>query len=64
MRRAYLRLKDAEERLKVATQAIEQARESLREIEVRYEELIVTLNTSAEREIIKQRGTFSYTVSC
>ncbi|MCA9199720.1 MAG: TolC family protein, partial [Planctomycetales bacterium] len=36
VRRSYLQLKDAEERLKVASQAIEQASESLREIEVRY----------------------------
>ena len=33
VRRAYLQLQDAQERLKVATQAIEQARESQREIE-------------------------------
>ncbi len=36
VRRAYLQLEDARERLKVAEQAIEQARESLREVEVRY----------------------------
>lgn len=36
VRRAHLQLQDAEERLKVAEQAIGQARESLREIEVRY----------------------------
>jgi outer membrane protein TolC len=36
VRRAYLQLQDAGERLKVSEQAIEQASESLREIEVRY----------------------------
>lgn len=36
VRRAYLQLRDAEARIEVATQAIEQAGESLREIEVRY----------------------------
>ena len=36
VRRAYLQLRDAEARIEVATQAIGQAGESLREIEVRY----------------------------
>ncbi len=36
VRRAYLQLKDAEERVKVAGRAIEQAEQSLREIETRY----------------------------
>ena len=43
VRRAYLQLDDAQQRLQVASKAIEQARESLREIEVRYRRQVVTV---------------------
>ncbi|MFV2068229.1 MAG: TolC family protein [Pirellulales bacterium] len=43
VRRAYLQLDDAQQRLQVTSQAIGQARESLREIEVRYRRQAVTV---------------------
>jgi outer membrane protein TolC len=49
--RAYLQLNDAEQRLKVATQAIDQARESLREIEVRYRGQTATITELVDAQV-------------
>lgn len=51
VRRSHLQLNDAEERLKVATQAIEQARESLREIEVRYRGQTATITQLIDAQV-------------
>ena len=51
VRRAYLQLQDAEERLQVAEQAIEQASESLREIEVRYRGQSATITQLVDAQV-------------
>ncbi len=51
VRRAYLQLNDAEERLKVTTQAIGQAEESLREIEVRYRGQTATITELVDAQV-------------
>lgn len=51
VRRSHLQLKDAQERLNVATQAIEQARESLREIEVRYRGQTATITQLLDAQV-------------
>ncbi|MBC8875678.1 MAG: TolC family protein [Planctomycetes bacterium] len=51
VRRAHLQLNDAEERLKVATQAIGQAQESLREIEVRYRGQTATITQLVDAQV-------------
>jgi outer membrane protein len=51
VRRAYLQLQDAQERLNVATQAIEQARESQREIEVRYRGQTATITRLIDAQV-------------
>jgi len=51
VRRAFLQLQDAEARLKVATQAIEQARENLREIEVRYRGQSATITQLIDAQV-------------
>jgi outer membrane protein TolC len=51
VRRAYLQLNDAEARLKVATQAIGQAQESLREIEVRYRGQTATITQLVDAQV-------------
>jgi outer membrane protein TolC len=51
VRRAYLQLNDAQERLNVATQAIEQAEESQREIEVRYRGQTATITELIDAQV-------------
>ena len=51
VRRAYLQLNDAEERLKVTTQAIGQAQESSREIEVRYRGQTATITQLVDGQV-------------
>jgi outer membrane protein TolC len=51
VRRAYLQLKDSDARLKVATQAIGQASESLREIEVRYRGQTATITQLIDAQV-------------
>jgi outer membrane protein TolC len=51
VRRAYLQLQDAQERLKVTGQAIEQAEESLREIEVRYRNQATTVTELIDAQV-------------
>jgi len=51
VRRAYLQLQDAEARLKVASHAIEQGRESLREIEVRYRGQTATITQLIDAQV-------------
>jgi outer membrane protein TolC len=51
VRRSYLQLNDAEERLKVTTQTIDQAQESLREIEVRYRGQTATITQLVDGQV-------------
>ncbi len=51
VRRAYLQLSDAQARLKVAEQAIEQAQESLREVEVRYRGQTATITRLIDAQV-------------
>lgn len=51
VRRAYLQLADAQARLQVATQAIAQAEESLRETEVRYRGQTATLTRLSDAQV-------------
>jgi outer membrane protein len=51
VRRSYLQLQDAEERLEVAEQAIGQAGESLREIEVRYRGQSATITQLVDAQV-------------
>lgn len=51
VRRAYLRLNDAESRLEVAERAVEFARESLREIEVRYRGQTATITELIDAQV-------------
>jgi outer membrane protein TolC len=51
VRSAYLQLRDAEARLEVATKAIEQGRESLREIEVRYRGQAATITELIDAQV-------------
>jgi outer membrane protein TolC len=51
VRRAFLQLQDARERQKVATQAIAQAEESLREIEVRYRGQTATIRQLIDAQV-------------
>jgi len=51
VRRAHLAMVDAEERLRVATQAIAQAAESLREIEVRYRGQTATITELVDAQV-------------
>lgn len=51
VRRAYLQLNDAKERLKVTAQAIAQAQESLREIEVRYRGQTATITELVDAQV-------------
>ena len=51
VRRAYLQLNDAQERLKVTTQAIAQVQESLREIEVRYRGQTATITQLVDAQV-------------
>jgi outer membrane protein TolC len=51
VRRAFLQLSDAGERLKVATQAIGQAQESLREIEARYRGQTATITQLIDAQV-------------
>lgn len=51
VRRAYLQLQDAKERRKVADQAIVQARESLREIEIRYRGQTATITQLVDAQV-------------
>lgn len=56
VRRAYLQLQDSEERLKVATQAIGQASESLREIEVRYRGQTATITQLIDAQVAQSNA--------
>ncbi|HID21476.1 MAG TPA: hypothetical protein EYP14_03640, partial [Planctomycetaceae bacterium] len=51
VRRAYLQLRDAEQRLAVAKQAVEYATESLREIEVRYRGQTATITELIDAQV-------------
>jgi len=51
VRRSYLQLSDAEQRLQVATQAIQQAAESVREIEVRYRGQSATITQLIDAQV-------------
>lgn len=51
VRRAYLQLQDARARLEVAARAIEQGRESLREIEVRYRGQTATITQLIDAQV-------------
>ncbi len=51
VRRAYVQLNDAKERLNVTTQAIDQATESLREIEVRYRGQTATITELIDAQV-------------
>jgi outer membrane protein len=51
VRQAYLQLSDARQRLQVATQAVTQAEESLREIEVRYKGQTATITQLIDAQV-------------
>ena len=51
VRRAYLQVRDAQERLTVATQAIDHAEEGLREIEVRYRGQTATITELIDAQV-------------
>jgi outer membrane protein len=51
VRRAYLQLADARQRLQVAQRAVAQAAESLREIEVRYQGQVATLTQLLDAQV-------------
>ena len=51
VRRAYLQLTDSRERLEVTRQAIDQAQESLREIEVRYRGQTATITALVDAQV-------------
>ncbi len=56
MRQAHLNLLDARERLDVATQAIGQARESLREIEVRYRSQAASITELIDSQVAQSNA--------
>lgn len=56
VRRAYLQLQEARGRLRVATGAVKQARESLREIEIRYRAQMATLTELIDAQVALSRA--------
>lgn len=51
MRRAYLQLEDAKQRLQVTNRAIGQAEETLREIEARYRGQVATITQLVDAQV-------------